>query len=683
MLNKKNAIKHLAFIILILLFSGIHIEKSFSESKEVASFGTAKNHFKKGFIFFNRMQYLSAVEFFRKAVSVYPEYYTAREYLARSYKLAGFFDEAIKEWEIIANMSSNNVPIINKLDAIRYRMSAEVRGKVFIGSREFVFSEAYNALNMGRYRFPKPIDMAVDTEKNIYITSFYSGKLVKISPNGDGLEIFDQGTEGRFYGVDCGKDRICVSDFKSNKVHILDEDLNLIKSFGSSGSSAGEFHGPKGVKYDEYGNIYIVDSGNHRIQKFDKDGNSVLKFGEQGEYEGQLDNPSNVFIDNNIIYVSDTGNKRIACFDESGNFIKNIFIREVERPRGISIYEKNLIISDEKNGLVFYSLDNGSSSSFSSWDNAKRSFSKLVSAHTDRDGILYCLDHNYENVFVFSPLRAVYSNLDIEITSVDVNKYPVVAYYLNVRTRGGNPVYNLEAKNFKIIEDNATASNLSVGYLKNQIPSVSAVLCVDRSSSSMGYHNDIPWIADFILKKMKKNDAIQLLNFNKDAWVASDFDWSRLKTLKALRKREYSGEKAIDKVLYNAVSNLLPKLNRRGIVYISDGSVADNSFERYTPEIIIEYAKSHFVPIFIVVIKEKHPTLKRIAEETGGGIFKANELDGLRSIYNKIKDSEEYRYVVTYSTYKKPAIKDWWSDIKIEVNYKGNRGVEWGGYFVP
>ncbi len=629
------------------------------------------------------MQYLSAVEYFRKAVAAYPEYYTAREYLARSYKLAGFTDEAVKEWEIIAEMSSNNVAVMNKLDSIKYRLSAEVQRKLSIGSKEFVYSEAYNASNMGRYRFLKPIDLAVDAERNLYITSFYSGKLVKISPNGDGLSIFDRGTGTRFYGIDCEKNRVCVSDFKSDSVHILDKDLNLIKSFGTTGKDAGNFHGPKGIKFDKDGNIYVVDSGNSRIQKFDGEGNFILKFGEPGEYEGQIDNPSGIYIDDTTVYVTDTGNKRIACFDDSGNFIKNLSIREIHTPRGISKYEKNLIVSDEKSGLVFYSLENGVSFRFNSWNNSKSKFSRLVSAHADRDGILYCLDHDHENVFVFSPLHAVYSNLDIEITSVDVNKYPVVAYYLNVRTRRGNPVYNLEGKNFKIIEDNASAANLYSNYLKNRHPSASIVLCVDRSSTNTGFHNDIPWTSDFILKKMKKNDSLQVLNFNRDAWIGNDFDWSRLKTIKALRKRIYSDGKAVDKALYNAISNLLPKINRRGIVLISDGSLNRDSFAKYTPENIIEFAKSHFIPIYIIVFREKDQTLKRIAEETGGGIFKANELDNLRGIYDRIRDSEEFRYVLIYTTYKNPSIRGWWSDIRIEVDYKGHRGVEWGGYFVP
>ena len=681
--NIKTTFKHLFFITLLLLFSGIHVEKSFSETKELTTFEEAKNHFKKGFAFFNRMHYLSAVEYFRKAVSVYPEYYTAREFLARSYKLAGFTDEAIKEWEIIAGMSSNNAAIINKLDALRFRQSAEVQRKIMIGSREFVFSDAYNSINMGRYRFSKPIDAAVDPEKNLYVTSFNTGKLVKINPNGEGLAIFERGTGSRFYGVDFDKDKVCVSDFKSNIVYILDKNLNLKKSFGSSGSSEGRFHGPKGIKYDKQGNIYIADSGNNRIQKFDSDGNYILKFGEPGEYEGQLNNPSGIFVNKNIVYVSDTGNKRIACFDDSGNFIENILTGELDTPRGISLFDKYLIVSDEKNGLVFYSLDNGTVFKFNTWNNENKKFSRLVSAQSDRDGVLYCVDHNYENVFVFSPLQAVYSNLDVEITSVDVNKYPVVAFYLNVRSRRGNPVYNLEGKNFKIFEDNAAAANLYADYLKHETPSVSVVLCVDRSDGTQGYHNDIPWVSDFILKKMKKNDAVQLLNFNKDAWVANDFEWSRLKTIKALRDRSYSGGQAIDKALYNAVSNLLPKMNRRGVVYISDGSVGSDSFGKYTPENIIEYAKTHFIPIYIIYFKHKDPVLTRIAEETGGAIFKTSEVDGLRSIYDKIKESEEYRYVVIYSTYKTPSIKGWWSDIKIEVNSKGHRGVEWGGYFVP
>ena len=39
--------------------------------------------------------------------------------------------------------------------------------------------------------------------------------------------------------------------------------------------------------------------------------------------------------------------------------------------------------------------------------------------------------------------------------------------------------------------------------------------------------------------------------------------------------------------------------------------------------------------------------------------------------------------MVVYSTFKSPSLKGWWADVKIEVAYKGQKGLEWGGYFVP
>ncbi|MBN2039472.1 MAG: hypothetical protein JW864_05490 [Spirochaetes bacterium] len=684
-MNKKRNIIAIFFCLFVIqLYFHIDAKESFSQNSSMTEFETAKGYFKKGFVFFNKMQYLSAVEFFRKAVSVYPEYYTAREYLARSYKLAGFISEAIKEWEHLAGMTSNNISIINKLDSLQYSASSGIQNKLTIGNYEFVFSGSYNPMNLGRFRFSRPVDIAVDNERNVYITSFSSGKLVKLDSNGDGLAVFDLGADSRFYGVDCSKDMVIVSDFKSDNVHILNTELDPVKSFGKTGSGNSEFHGPEGVAINNNRDLYVVDSGNHRVQKFNREGEYILQFGSPGEYEGQLNNPSFLFLNEKAVYVSDTGNKRIACFDESGNFIRNLNIQQLEIPRGISIYNNSLLIADEKKGLLFHSLDNQEQFWLSSWNNSKNSFSKLLSARVDREGILYCLDYNHESSFVFSPLQKLYSNLDLEITSIDVNKYPVIAFNLNVRERNGKPVYNLKNNNFRITEDSAKIGSLNVDYLRTSEPSISVVLCVDRSSDNMGYHNEIPWISDFILKKMKKNDSIQVLNFNKETWIGNDFDWSRRRTIRELRRRNYSKGKTIDKAIYNAVSNVISKLNKRGVVIISDGSVDSGSFQKYSPEILIEYAKSHYIPVYFIVFKEKNPVLAGIAEQTGGGIYKASELDNLRRIYNRIREAEEYRYVLVYSTHRSAAsIKGWWSDVKIEVNDKGHRGVEWGGYFVP
>jgi hypothetical protein len=182
---------------------------------------------------------------------------------------------------------------------------------------------------------------------------------------------------------------------------------------------------------------------------------------------------------------------------------------------------------------------------------------------------------------------------------------------------------------------------------------------------------------------MRKNDSIKVVNFNDEVWVGNRFDWSRRRALKALKEREYGAGRNIGKALYTAISDLVPRLNRRGIVFVTDGGVDEGSFTNYTPETVIQFAKSHYIPIYIVSFREPHETLKSIASETGGAVYRPGDPGGIRLIYSKIKGAEEYRYVLVYRTFKPRSFKGWWSDVKIEVSHKDQKGVEWGGYFVP
>ncbi len=685
-------IKHLFIIISIILLTLFRTGLTYPDSGNIAKFEIAKENFRKGMKFFNKMRYLAAAEFFRKAVKEYPDYLSARDYLARSYKLAGFIDEALQEFENLREISPENVFVSNKIDNIRFRDSGE--GQQFDISG-LVLNSAFVSSKMKRFGFPKPVDIAVDNEKNIYITSFSSGKLIKIDAGGKGVSIIKPDFKSMLYGIDIHDDRIAVTDFKLDKLYLMNKSGKIIREIGTSGNGNGRFYGPQGVCFDKDGYIYVVDSGNNRIQKLDSDGNFILKFGIKGEYEGRLNHPADIVFLKGRLYITDRGNRRIAVFDDSGNFIKNFSPQGLEMPGGISKMRNMLLISDQKRGLLLYDTDRNSGRWFYYRDGVKETFSKLISTVVDRDGYLYCLDYNYESVFYFSPVERVYSNLEVEITSVDIEKFPVVAFYVNIRNRNGTPLYNLNAGNFRITEDSAPVSGLYVDYLKKITPSVSIVLCVDRSLKSEGFHNEVPWVSDFILKKMRSNDRIKLINFNNDYWQGNGFDWSRRRTLYALRKRLYTGRegrgktriynkgKRFDRVLYNAISDLLPRLNRRAVVLVTDGAVYEDSFQQYTPKNIINYARSHYIPIYIISFRKPDEVLRRIADETGGGLFRAGNPDRLRDIYRKIKKSEEYRYVLVYSTYKPLSFSGWWSDVRLEVNYRKQKGIEWGGYFVP
>jgi DNA-binding beta-propeller fold protein YncE len=654
--------------------------QGFADTADFVRFESAKGLFKKGNVFFNNMQYLAATEYFRKAVERYPDYHTAREYLARSYRLAGLSDSAMREWENLREVSPENVAILGKIDSLRFLDTFRDTG---LSAESMVFNQSYRSLDFKRFGFRHPLDIVLDGEKNLYVTSFSSGKLIKIDVNGRGSGITKGALDSKLYGIDCRDNTLAATDFQNDRFYLIAADGRVLKTVGKSGGGEGEFHGPEGICFDDPGNIYVVDSANHRVQKFNGAGRFLLQFGKQGEYEGEMTGPTDAAWIQKMVYVTDTGNKRIAVFDDSGNFIKNIEIDGLGKPRGINRRDSVLLISDERKGLCFYDTVTGTQSWFNGSGNNQKGFSILSSSVYDRDGYLYCLDYNRETVHIYSQERKRYSNLDIEITSVDTKSFPVVAYYVNIRGRDGQPVYGLRSDNFSITEDSTPVTHLYTDYLKKLAPSVSVVLCVDRSKGNEGNHGEIPWVADFLMKKMRKNDSIKLINYNSDVWEGTRFDWSRRRTMKALEKRDYAAGRSLGKALYTAVSDLIPRVNRRGVMLITDGTVSDESFASYSPDDIIHYARSHHVPIYIVSFREPHTHIRRIAVETGGAVYRPSQMDGLRSIYDSLKNSEEHRYVLAYTAYKLPVFRGLWSEVKIEVNYKGEKGHEWCGYFVP
>jgi len=421
----------------------------FSADKAPA-FERAKEDFQKGFVWFNSMNYLAAAEYFRRALTSYPEYHTAREYLARSYRLAGYSDEARKEWELLSKESDS--PLIkSKIDAINFRETrlAPRDDREFVESRRILSSE------MGRYKFDSPVDIAADSDQNLFVTSFSTGHLVKLSINGEGVDYRSFDLKSKPWGIDCRNDRLAMTDFGGDKVFILNTDMKTLASFGSRGTIEGMFHGPEGICFDDKSYIYVADSGNNRIQKFSPTGEFILSFGKEGRYEGELMTPSDCAVDSGRVYVLDSGNLRLAVFDDSGNFIENIIVDGLSSPRGITIRGRTLVISDEKAGVCFYNLDTKEKSFFREWDDSKSSLSRATSAVYDREGFFYIVDLSRQAVFVMTPLTLRYTNLDVEIQSIDTKKYPLVAFYLSVRDRSGRPVYGLESSNFEIIEDGA------------------------------------------------------------------------------------------------------------------------------------------------------------------------------------------------------------------------------------
>lgn len=117
--------------------------------------------------------------------------------------------------------------------------------------------------------------------------------------------------------------------------------VSYVKTIGRAGQGAGEFLKPMGLIIDDYGQLYIADSGNNRVQVIDSNGHFIAEFGSYGWRDGEFDFPNDVALSLDTLYVADTGNNRVQYC----NLVQRIFYTlastsqdfQLDAPEGIGI----------------------------------------------------------------------------------------------------------------------------------------------------------------------------------------------------------------------------------------------------------------------------------------------------------------------------------------------------------
>ena len=198
---------------------------------------------------------------------------------------------------------------------------------------------------------------------------------------------------------------IVVAENESHCVSIFTHNGTKIRTFGTEGSSHGQFSAPRGVVFDSDGNILVADGGNYRIQKFKAEGEFLTTVGRKGsgylEFEcpvgiginhlnkklcicecssnrrvqilnenltfsssfsgsgsgdGQFNYPWDVAFDSTgSVYIADGGNHRIQVFTPVGGFLREFGRKgssegELNYPSSVSIDSEDIVYVAEKEG---------------------------------------------------------------------------------------------------------------------------------------------------------------------------------------------------------------------------------------------------------------------------------------------------------------------------------------------
>ncbi|CAF1264340.1 unnamed protein product [Adineta steineri] len=223
--------------------------------------------------------------------------------------------------------SSNNMYIVDKANhRVMYWENGASSGSMIAGT-----GSSGSANN--QFNYPNMVERDASSG-TLYISDVYNYRIMQYL-NGDTSGTVVAGGNGAGTGttqlwdpygfmLDSSTNSLIIANYNAHTVVrwvIGATSWRLLagSSSGVSGSSSTLLYKPVGVAVDQYGNIYVADSGNHRIQFFlpgQSEATTIAGVsGSPGTSATQLKSPFGVTLNSQFnLYVADTGNNRIQLF---------------------------------------------------------------------------------------------------------------------------------------------------------------------------------------------------------------------------------------------------------------------------------------------------------------------------------------------------------------------------------
>ena len=205
----------------------------------------------------------------------------------------------------------------------------------------------------GEFKFP--IDVAFDTNNDLYVVESLGHRVHKFNKYGDYLFWFGgegngQGQLNRSLRVTTHQDRVYVADRENKRISVFQNDGKFCTIIGQQQLS--QYFDIAVNINDE---ILAADWQHHCIHIFALDGHyigNMTLYKRTGNQE--LNTPCIVTTDSDgFILIADTCNHYISIFDKHGNCIHSFGFDQVKFPRGIAVGPNgNLYVSDTGNSRI-------------------------------------------------------------------------------------------------------------------------------------------------------------------------------------------------------------------------------------------------------------------------------------------------------------------------------------------
>ena len=265
---------------------------------------------------------------------------------------------------------------------------------------------------------------------------------------------------------------------------------------------------------------------------------------------------------------------------------------------------------------------------------------------------------------------------------------------LNVTvTDGAKYVTGLTETDFEVFEDGAKQA-LSF-FSPVQQPTALAIL-LDTSNSMEEKLATAQEAAIGFVRRMKKDDVIQVVEFNSQVRVPQPFTHDMNLLERAIRQTSVNGSTSLYNAIYVSLRALkdqraknAEEIRRQAIIVLSDGDDTSSVIEY---DDVLDLAKRSETAIYAIGLRQQEPgrgkfkeaefVLRQLSQETGGRVFFPTSIAELPKIYEQISDELASQYTMAYSS-KNPMRNGAWRRIDVRVNKPGLTARTRRGYYGP
>ncbi|MGL4367438.1 MAG: hypothetical protein ACRCTQ_04065 [Brevinemataceae bacterium] len=666
---------HLVLLSILCCFASLY-------SKSALNTERSAQEVKNGIELFNERKYVAAIQAFESALVYEPLNYFAKYRLGLAFLHAGYAQNAVRIWEELVQAGVADNYVVDKLNSLYLFLS---RDEYYNFQDPYIFRQYYDGYTDGLHNIFKPSFLTYDKESDRKFISSSVGSVIELDSGNKiirkyGPQMFRFNTLKMPMGTSVYNNQLYVADFKLNKIFVFNRDITatLAYSFGESGFLSNQIFGPMGLEvYDGY--VYVVDNGNARIQKFMTNGTYVSTIGEN-----LLFRPTDIVIQDGQIFVTDIAQNfkgRVLQFDNDGNFVKSIGEDFLRQPRGLFLNNNQLYISDLSGSLYIYDLQSQTSRSFSANDDKIIQPFDLIK---DKDQIIWRSDFNNQNLGIYVPLQAVYGNIILDVSQILTEEFPYMYIVVRARQRDGSPLVELDRKEFELLEFDKTVSKIAVSKGSNR-SNLLTHLVIDRSKSAERFLPQLEYYVKTFLSNSSATDRIQVSLIDDQIYTSAQLPanlsvWSFITNHQPISQLPVEWDTA----LYNAVTGLFNNLRNRSVVVFSSGEASDRAFATYGPDVLETYANQNNIPFYVINFSQKNMDLWRnLALKSHGQYFSSQDSKRILDLYSTIKNSPPLEYLIEYTAFRYPNIKDFWIDITLKFQRFGISGTAFSGYYIP